>query len=669
MPRKGRGESIPSTFDTTRRSRDLSSSIASCDQKITVSPLSIDDFRLLVHSSSAAIGCFELLHPVDTRIGTTDFVSAVYGHESVCMEANEILLEMLQEREVESILGASIAELLPESRDWPKLFSVWHQASLSPMPLELVLRQQDGSSWSASCAVYGMLSGHYLRRIWLVVRDISRYAATLRTLTDTERHYRSILNTPNTLSIRYLPCGLCEYVSPSTVCMLGLLESERFQRPIYLQDFVHPTDVPLLLAPFSQQATPGGCEQISVRCRGRDGTFIEFNARAFKAPQAEISVIAHDLVGQRVNDADSVSNHSAQLTQATACVIHDLNNLLTAALAHTTRASREVDSPEFSAIQRTLELCATLSKRVANMEGEGQEQVATISLNRALEQSTALIRPLLGPGITLTASQTTNTPLYVAATYADVAQILSNLILNAQEALKSAGTIKIEIDLIGGPTTETSVAALTVSDNGPGIDPLLLPRLFQQPVSSKLDSAGHGLGLLSVKTIVDRLRGTVEVNSDSGGTIFRVYLPLDKSPEARDLVAPTRTDSALSIVIADDEPLIRDMFTNILSEMGHSITTAADGRSLLKTLESAPNVDLVILDDQMPSSRATDLAAQLHFQRPGLSIIVASGDPSLRQRMRTVSTNVSFLDKPFTRSEIEAALRAVPRRRALPLES
>jgi CheY-like chemotaxis protein/anti-sigma regulatory factor (Ser/Thr protein kinase) len=303
------------------------------------------------------------------------------------------------------------------------------------------------------------------------------------------------------------------------------------------------------------------------------------------------------------------------------------------------------------------------------MEGEGQEQVATISLNRALEQSTALIRPLLGPGITLTASQTTNTPLYVAATYADVAQILSNLILNAQEALKSAGTIKIEIDLIGGPTTETSVAALTVSDNGPGIDPLLLPRLFQQPVSSKLDSAGHGLGLLSVKTIVDRLRGTVEVNSDSGGTIFRVYLPLDKSPEARDLVAPTRTDSALSIVIADDEPLIRDMFTNILSEMGHSITTAADGRSLLKTLESAPNVDLVILDDQMPSSRATDLAAQLHFQRPGLSIIVASGDPSLRQRMRTVSTNVSFLDKPFTRSEIEAALRAVPRRRALPLES
>lgn len=665
MPRKGKGESTASTVDTTQRLRARSGSIVKSDQKITVSRLAIEDFRLLVNSSSAAIGCFELLHPVDTRLGTTDFVSSIYGHESVCMEANEVMLKMLQEREVESILGASIAELLPEGRDWPKLFSAWHQASLSPLPIEVDLRQQDGNTWSASCAVYGIREGHSVRRVWLVIRDISKYALTLRTLNDTEHHYRSILNTPNTISIRYLQCGLCEYVSPSTISLLGLLDHDRLQRPTYLQDFVHSADIPLLVAPFSQQGLPEGPEQISVRCKRRDDIFIEFNARAFRVPQSDRSVIAYDLVGQRANDAESVSHHGAQ---ATACVMHDLNNLLTAALAQTMRTSREFCSPELSTIQRTLELCATLSKKVPNFGGKTKEPTATISLNQTVEQSIALIRPLLGSEIMLTVSQRTKTPLYVNATDSDIAQILSNLILNAQEALKNKGTITVEIDSTRDQPSKMSVASLIVRDNGPGIDPLVLPRLFRETLSSKLDSAGHGLGLISVKTIMDRLGGTVEATSDSSGTAFRVHLPLVKNHDEAAQPPSRTTDAALSIVIADDEPLIRDMFANILSEMGHSITTAADGRSLLKTLESAPNVDVVILDDHMPASRATDLAVQLQFQRPGLSIIVASGDPSLRHRMPTPPTNVSFLDKPFTRSEIEAALRAVPRRRAIALE-
>jgi CheY-like chemotaxis protein len=331
------------------------------------------------------------------------------------------------------------------------------------------------------------------------------------------------------------------------------------------------------------------------------------------------------------------------------------------------QVSSALDLPEVSSIQRTLELCASLSKRIPTFEEGKQDKVVPISLTEALEQTLALMRPLLGSEITLTAGQATNTPLFVIATESDIAQILSNLILNAQTALKSKGTIKVEIDSIRDPVTEMRLASLVVADNGPGIDPLILQRLFRQSVSSKLDSTGHGLGLLSVKTIVDRLGGSVEVTSNSNGTSFRVYLPLVKGHEATQQLAKTGDEAALSIVIADDEPLIRDMFTNILSGMGHSITTAADGRSLLKTLESAPNVDVVILDDQMPSSRATDLATQLHFQRPGLAIIVASGDPSLRQRMQTLPTNVSFLDKPFTRSEIEAALSAVPRRKATAL--
>jgi len=105
------------------------------------------------------------------------------------------------------------------------------------------------------------------------------------------------------------------------------------------------------------------------------------------------------------------------------------------------------------------------------------------------------------------------------------------------------------------------------------------------------------------------------------------------------------------------------MFTNILSGLGHSIATASDGHSLLKTLEASANVDVVILDDHMPSSRASDLATELHFRRPGLSIIVASGDPSLRDKLTPLPEKISFLEKPFTRSEIVEAINAIQRKR------
>lgn len=661
MHKNGRGKSPPSTIDTCHavaHSPDITD-----QQRITVPPLSLDDFRLLVRSSSAAIACFELLHPLDSRNGTTEFVSALFDRESVCMEANSVFLAMLQERELENILGASIGELLPENRDWPKLFSAWHQAALSPLPIELDLRRQDGATWSASCALYGIHDGPYVRRIWLIARDISKQASTSKTLIDMERHYLSLLNSPNALSIRYLQSGLCEYVSPSTTCALGFVEGDRFQRPVYIQDFVHPADIQVLLEPFSRNEPHRGPEPIALRCRGRDGTFIVFHAQILKVPSSDPSTVAYDLVGQRANDASEISPLGAHLSQTSACLIHDLNNLLSAAIAQTVKTHSDRESPDLSAIQRTLELCASLTKRVAKLNEESPEPASVIPLAQSVDQCVAFIRPLLGSGIGLSTGRPPDIPLLVAATESDIAQIVSNLILNAQDALGNSGKIHVSIDQTAGSAPNSAFASLTISDDGPGVDPAILPHLFQQRASSKLNPLRHGLGLISVKTIVDRLGGEIFVTSTPSGTTFRVCLPLITESKTHAASAQIEPESTLSIVIADDEPLIRDMFQNILSGMGHSITTAPDGRTLLKTLETASNIDVVILDDQMPCSRAPDLASQLLFQRPGLSIIVASGDPSLRHRMRAMATNISFLDKPFTRSEIEAALSAIPRRR------
>lgn len=665
MQRKRKGKSAPISAGSSPRPDRASYKYAAADQRITITTLSVDDFRLLVRSSSAAIACFELLHPFKSCTDLSHFVSHLYEQDSVCVEANATFLEMLEERDIQNILGASIAELLPESRDWPRLFSLWHQAALSASPIEAKLRKQDGDSWTASCAVYGIHDGPLLRRLWLVARDISAQASMTTTLKESELHYRSMLNTPQRISLRYDLSGLCEYVSPSTTSMLGLLQTDRFERPIYLQDLVHPDDLGALLSleSFLRSRTSAG--PFTIRCRVRDGTFMPFSMRIHKVPSHDRTKVTCDLVGDRIDKDTFTTPAKAAVSEASACLLHDLNNLLTAAMAQATCETDSAITPRLETIRRTLQLCGKLTKEVAGYDDSHQETFTTISLQQALDHSVDMIRPLLGREIDLTINKAHSPAMLIACSLTDITQVVSNLVLNANEALGTKGKITISLESRRASQDAAIRAHLTISDNGPGIPPEILSRVFHHSVSSKTDATGHGLGLRSVKSIIDRIGGTIIVCSETCGTSVSITLPVVEDCATRDSIIVAQPSSPLSIVIADDEPFVRQMFTRVLSDLGHSITTASDGRSLLRTLEANANVDVVILDDHMPASRATDLAAQLHFQRPGLSIIVASGDPSLRQKMPPLPDTVSFLDKPFTRSEIIAALGAIHRKRSI----
>ena len=633
------------------------------DQRITVTPLSVGDFRLLIRSSSAAIVCFELLHPLDCELGQSEFVSNLYERDSVCVEANAAFLEMLQEKELTDILGASIAELLPENRGWPRLFSRWHQGSRSSAPLESALLKQDGDSWTTSCAIYGIHDGPYLRRIWLVARDISAHSAISTAFKDHENHYRNILNTPQSISVRYDLSGLCEYVSASTTSMLGLLHTDRFERPIYVQEIVHPEDVSTLLSPSSLNHFQTAAAPFSIRCRVRDGTFMPFTVRRYKVPSRDTSTAVFDLVGDRADRLQSGPICPTMNTEASACLVHDLNNLLTAAIAQATCSSQSAPNTSLQTLQHTLELCGDLVKKVIGRPEQSPHSNHTIALQDAVQASVQMMRPLLGTDIEITIQAPTSPTMLMSCSPTDITQIVSNLVLNAKEALGKKGRIEIILEPRLSPQEAVPHASLTVRDTGPGIPPDILPKLFHHSVSSKKDAARRGLGLRSVKSIIDRIGGRIIVCSENSGTSIFVKLPLLDLLHQGHEPQLTHTTKPLSIVIADDEPLIRQMFTTVLSSLGHSITTASDGKSLLQTIEASSNIDVVILDDQMPASRASDLAAQLHFKRPEVSIIVASGDPSLRRKMGVLPESVSFLDKPFTRSEIISALSALSRKR------
>jgi len=203
-----------------------------------------------------------------------------------------------------------------------------------------------------------------------------------------------------------------------------------------------------------------------------------------------------------------------------------------------------------------------------------------------------------------------------------------------------------------------------VRDNGPGIAEAVRARLFKPHTSTKSDLQHHGLGLASVKSLVEGLGGSVRVESSSAGTLFSVILQCETTAEQQGSShtaenTPTSLEhEQLRILVADDEPLIRDTIQNILTSMGHSVSVVSDGRTALKRITSEPaNVDVILLDDHMPTGRASTFAQQIIDACPSIRIIVTSGNPEAAEAFKQCGSQVTFLAKPFTPSDFTAALR------------
>lgn len=241
-------------------------------------------------------------------------------------------------------------------------------------------------------------------------------------------------------------------------------------------------------------------------------------------------------------------------------------------------------------------------------------------------------------------------------------QLIMNLVVNARDAMPDGGRVSLLVEPARGSGGESGVC-LSVEDTGTGIAADVREKMFDPFFTTKGRGRGTGLGLATVKTIVEQLQGVIAVSSEVGrGTTFRIWLPASQhaDPGAALERAPEVAGHGRAIervLLADDDPAIREISTRILVGAGYRVETAQDGQELLEKLEGGA-YDLVILDAVMPGPSGSKLARHLESHFAGLRILFSTGyDPGVLGVGFFADGSRRLLCKPYRRADLLAAVR------------
>jgi two-component system cell cycle sensor histidine kinase/response regulator CckA len=334
-------------------------------------------------------------------------------------------------------------------------------------------------------------------------------------------------------------------------------------------------------------------------------------------------------------------------------VAHDFNNLLTVILSNLELA-RERPTPELlGAAETATRRAAELTGQLLGFARRQPLRSEPVNVNDHLRETATLIRRTIDPRIILAVSLSSE-PAIILGDPGQINQVLLNLCLNARDAMPAGGTLSLS----------TSVAdnevILRIRDTGVGMTSEVQSRIFEPFFTTKGLGEGTGLGLAVVFGIIEAHGGRILCESRVGeGTLFEIRLPAHRAELP--VVAPATTTArtlalGAKILLADDEPMIRELARLILEPLGYQVTAVPDGLEAVKTFRAAGGqFDLVILDLTMPNLAGRDALREIRTINAEVPVLLASGYSQDRAAASPASNG--FLEKPFTPADLIAAVQ------------
>ncbi len=359
-------------------------------------------------------------------------------------------------------------------------------------------------------------------------------------------------------------------------------------------------------------------------------------------------------------------------------VAHDFNNILSAIVgySHLMLSKMPANDPlkgNLKAILQASERATTLvqsllsfsRKQVINPKHTGLNDIVLHFeefLTRLIREDIKIITTCAGGDLTIFADR------------GQIEQLLMNLVTNARDAMPTGGTITIQTRSAHidkqfieerGYGKAGRYALFTVSDSGEGIDSETKSKIFEPFFTTKEQGKGTGLGLSTVYGIVKQNKGYIDVDSEPGrGTTFEIYLPLlkgvaaEERSETEDLPAKGGSET---ILIAEDNENIRELFSTILQHHGYHVIKAVDGEdAVIKFCENRDQVRLVLLDGIMPRKNGKEAYEEIRAINPYIKAIFVSGyTEDIISREGLLEQGINFVQKPVTPSALLNKVREI----------
>ena len=360
-------------------------------------------------------------------------------------------------------------------------------------------------------------------------------------------------------------------------------------------------------------------------------------------------------------------------------IAHDFNNLLTVIRGYTDMLLSSIDPknplyPDTLEIKNASEKAESLTRQLLAFSRRQVLQPKILDLNTLISNMNKMVRRLIGENIEL-GTQLPEGLEKVKADPGQLEQVIINLAINARDAMPSGGKLIIEtasVDLdenyarshVG--VTPGRYLMLSVSDTGVGIPPEIREHIFEPFFTTKEKGKGTGLGLSTVYGIVKQSGGSIWLYSELGhGTTFKIYLPRVEeeveSIEAEDI--PQKSlDGAETILVVEDEEVVRRIAVTILQKRGYHILEATNGEEALHLAQNLTNqpIHLMVTDVVMPKMSGPELVKHLILLHPETKVICMSGytDSAIIHR-EILKPGMTYLQKPFTTEALARKVREV----------
>jgi PAS domain S-box-containing protein len=550
-------------------------------------------------------------------------------------------------------------------------------------PVEFSLRRPDGSAIWLEAVGTNLVSDPTIRGIVLNARDISDRKQADRELRESEERYRDLFDNASDLVCILAPDGSLQYANQAWRDGIGYGDDDIGR--LRLVDIVHPdfrerysevlelvlkgkrlNHVELILVP--KVGTPLTVEA-NLSCTFKDGQPVTVRGICRDVTERK-RVEEHLRRAERMQAAGKLAGG----------VAHEVNNMMTGVLGFSEFLLRALEPgdprrADVEEIIRAGNRAADVTRQLLAFTRQQFLRPQVLQLNTVVEEMEKLLRRSLGEDKELELRLSPEVE-DIRADRGQLEQVIINLVLNARDAMNGNGRVLIET---GSTVWDDAYAArhsgvdlplgryimLAVSDSGCGMDAAVRERIFEPFFTTKPIGQGTGLGLSTVYGIVKQSGGYVWVYSEPDeGSVFKVYLPTwTASPRTETEIpsaeAPTRGSE--TILVIEDEDVVRNLACRGLRDHGYSVLEATNGIQALRLMEEHPNpIDLVISDVVMPEMGGRKFGQSLAHLRPDLPILYMSGYTGEDVVQRgLLEPGAPFQQKPFTPGTLATKVRSI----------
>jgi two-component system cell cycle sensor histidine kinase/response regulator CckA len=627
-------------------------------------------YRAFIEQTAEGVWRFELEQPIPVTLPEEEQIDRMYAYAYLA-ECNDAVAHMYGFERAAELMGARLRDMIPRSDPHNlEYLRAFVRSGYRLTNAESHEYDRQGHERYFLNNLIGIVTEGQLRRAWGSQRDITVKRQAEAAIQASEARFRSIFES-GMIGIAFWNGTRITDANDALLRMLGYTRQD-LQEGLLRHGHITPPG----FAEADRRATEatrvyGSCTPYEKEFLRKDGSRVPVlvgGARLGEDMSDAVFFVLDLTERRRAEERLRQAERIEAVGQLAGGMAHEANNQMSVVLGAASFILARQDVPEVvrqdvEYIRQAAERTASITRHLLAFSRRQVLQPQVVQVNSALTRLEPILRRTLTEQQTLRLQLSPSVPP-IRADPAQLDQVLLNLTINARDAMPEGGSLTVETREIvltheyGETRPGTAIVpgrytALIVSDTGHGMDPETISHLFEPFFTTKAPGMGSGLGLAMVYGIVKQSGGYIWAYSEPElGTTFKLYFPALADAHTEPGVPtpePPVQAAGGTVLVAEDDALVRGMIRRSLTEAGFTVIEAANGQEALRKAADEIRVDALLTDLAMPGMGGRELAWRLRETQPGLPVLFISGytdDEVMRRGL--LENGATFLEKPFS---------------------